>query len=156
MSREKPKRFETWMDGEAPFPPEVSRLLSKPILELALCEDVTGPWASEVEKKEYIAELAGRLREPVARELREAGMTVTEEDLLRICQVSASETFVIRRLNEGRLNGEILVQDFNHLPFYRTYQNYFEQTPDILAKALGISIDVTSVLRQTRRGRQKN
>ncbi len=121
------------MEGESPLPSEISRLLPKLILELALVEDRTGPWASKVVGDEYIAELTPRLRESIARELGAAGIAVSEGELSRICQVSASETFVIRRLNEARLEGEVLVQDFCHLPFYRTYQDYFEESPEIAA-----------------------
>ncbi len=143
------------MEGKDPFPPEISRLLPKPILELALLEDVTGPWASEVARDNYIAELALRLREPVARGLRDAGITVSEEELTRICDISASETFVIRRLNEARLEGEVLVQDFDHLPFYRTYQGYFEQSPNIVAKAFNIAINASALDWAVRRDPKK-
>lgn len=144
MSHGKPKRYEMWMEGQVPFQPEISRLLPKLILELAMTEDVTGPWASEVIGDKYIAQLALRLREPVARALREAAIAVSEGELARICQVSASETFVIRRLNEGRLEGEVLVEDFRHLPLYRTYQDYFEPTAEIFAKALSFAMNAAT------------
>jgi hypothetical protein len=156
MSHGKPKRYEMWLEGNDPFPPEISRLLPKVILELALVEDVTGPWASEVMRDEYIAGLAPRLRGPIARELRQAGIAVSEGELARICNVSASETFVIRRLNEARLEGEVLVEDFIHLPFYRTYQNYFEQSPDIVAKAFGIAIQAAASDWGARRNTNEN
>jgi hypothetical protein len=156
MSHGKPKRYEMWMEGKDPFPPEISRLLPKVILEVALVEDVTGPLASEVVGDEYIAELAPRLRESLARELQNAGIAVSEGELARICQVSASETFVIRRLNEARLEGEVLVQDFCHLPLYRTYQAYFEQSPDIVAKAFGIAINAAALDWAVRRDTNKN
>jgi hypothetical protein len=156
MSHGKPKRYKMWLEGKDPFPPEISRLLPKIILELALIEDVTGPWASEVMGDEYIAQLAARLREPIARELHQAGIAVTEVELVKICNVSASETFVIRRLSEARLEGEVLVEEFNHLPFYRTYQHYFEQSPDIVAKAFGIAINAAASDWAARRDRNKN
>ncbi len=144
MSHGKPKRYEMWLEGKVPFPPEISRLLPKLILELAMVEDVTGPWASEVAGDEYVPHLASRLREPVAQALQEAAISVSEGELARICQVSASETFVIRRLNEGRIEGEVSVEDFRHLPFYRTYQDYFEPTPEIFAKALSIAMNAAA------------
>ena len=156
MSHGKPKRYEMWMEGKDPFPPEISTLLPRIILELALTEDVTGPWASEVVGDKYIAELAPRLREPVARALSEAGIAVSEEKLARICQVSASETFVIRRLNEARIEGEVLVRDFRHLPLYRTYQDYFEQSPEVVAKAFGIAINAAASDCAARRDNEKN
>jgi hypothetical protein len=48
MSQRKPKRFEIWVEGNSPFPPEIARLLPNLILELALLDDVTGPLASEI------------------------------------------------------------------------------------------------------------
>lgn len=144
MPHGKTNRYDMWMEGNDPFPPEISRLLPTVILELALSEDVTGPWASEVVAHKYIADLVPRLREPVARALSDAGIAVSEEKLGRICQVSASETFVIRRLNEARIEGELLVQDFCHLPLYRIYREYFEQSPAIVAKAFGIAINTAA------------
>lgn len=140
MSHPKPKRYQMWLEGENPFPPEISSLASKLILELAVVEDMTGPRASVVKRDEYIARLVPRLRGPVARELRKAAITVSQEKLDRICQVSASETFVIRRLCEALVSGEVAVEDFFHLPFYRTYQVYFEQTTESLAKAFRIDV----------------
>jgi hypothetical protein len=156
MSHQKPKRYEMWMEGENPCPPEISRLLPKLILELALREDMTGPCASGVVQDKYISELTSRLKEPVTRELREAGIEVSSEELAKISQVSASETFVIRRLNEARLEGEVKVQDFNHLPFYRTYQDYFEQSPEIVAKAFGIVVNAVVSDSAARRDPNKN
>lgn len=156
MSHGKPNRYEMWMEGKDPFSPEISRLLPKLILELALVEDVTGPWASAVVGDEYIAQLAPRLREPVARALRAAAIAVSEAELARICQVSASETFVIRRLNEGRLEGEVSVQDFCQLPLYRTYREYFEQSPEIVAKAFGLAINAAASDLAARRDADKN
>jgi hypothetical protein len=156
MSHGKPKRYETWMEGKSPFAPEISRLLPRLILELALLDDVTGPSASEVARDEYVAELARRLREPVTRELLRAGISVSEEQLARICHVAASETFVIRRLNQARLEGEILAKDFNHLPFYRTYKDYFEQTPDVVLKAYGLRFNSAASDSAARRGSNKN
>jgi hypothetical protein len=156
MSSLKPKRYKMWVEEQKnPLPPEILRLLPKLVLELALLEDVTGQWASEVEGDGYIAELASRLREPVARELLAAGIAVTQEELTRICHLSASETFIIRRLNEARIDGEVLVEDFNHLPLYRTYRDYFEQSSDVVAKAFGIAINA-AFDRATRRDANKN
>jgi len=81
MSHGKAQRYELWIEGKSPLAPEISQLLPKLILELALVEDVTGPWCSDVARDEYIAGLALRLREPVARELRVAGIAVSEEEL---------------------------------------------------------------------------
>jgi len=150
MSQRKPKRFEIWVEGNSPFPPEIARLLPNLILELALLDDVTGPLASEIGWDKYIAEAAPRWRESVARRLREAGIGVSESELARICQVSASEVFVIRWLNEARLEGEILVEDFNHLPFYPIYQAYFEQSPEIVEKAFRIAIHAAALDRASR------
>jgi hypothetical protein len=156
MSHRKLERYELWIEDESPLAPETSRLLPKLILELALVEDVTGPWCSEVARDEYLAALARRLSEPIARELREAGISASEAEQARICLVAASETFVIRRLLEARLEGEILVEDFSHLPFYRTYQDYFEQTPAIVAKAFDIAINAAASDCAHRRDADKN
>lgn len=156
MSHGKLKRYAMWTERKNPVPPEISRILSKLILELALVEDVTGPRASEVKRDQYIAKLAPRLRDSVARELHQAGITVSEEELVRFCRVSASETFVIRTLCEARLEGEVKVQDFSHLPLYRTYQDYFEQSPDIVAKAFAIAINGATSNWATRRDTDKN
>ncbi len=103
-----------------------------------------------------LVDLAARLREPVTRALSDAGIAVSEEKLGRICQVSASETFVIRRLNEARIEGEVLVQDFCHLPLYRIYREYFEQSPEIVAKAFGIAINTAASDLAARRDADKN
>ena len=144
MSQKKPKRYEMSIEGKSPLAPEISRLLPKLILELALVEDVTGPPASEVVRNEYVAKLAPRLREPIARELQNAGISVSDEELASICRVAASETFVIRRLCEGRLEGEVRIEDFGHLPFYRTHRDYFEQSPETLAKAFSIAFNAAA------------
>jgi hypothetical protein len=156
MSQQKLKRYEMWIEGKSPLTPEISRHLPKLILEVALIEDVTGPLCSGVVREEYVAKLAPRLRESVARELQKAGIAVSDEELARICRISASETFVIRRLNEARLEGEILVKDFKDLPFYATYRDYFEQSPDIVAKAIGITINAAVFDRSARRDTDKN
>jgi hypothetical protein len=145
-----------WIEGPSPLAPEISKLLPQLILDLALVEDVTGPWCSQVARDEYMAGLALRLREPVVRSLREAGIAVSEEELAKICGIAASETFVIRRLNEAQIEGEVLVADFRHLPFYLTYQGYFEQSPEIVARALQIALQSAAQDRVTRPDTHRN
>ncbi len=153
----KDKRWVMWVEkGKTTLAPEVYRLLPPLILDLALIEDVTGPSCAHVVRDEYIARLSVRFRKPVAQELCEAGIVVSEAQLAEICRLAASEAFVIRGLSEARLNGEISLGDFRHLPFYPTYQSYFEQTPDIVAKAFGIAISAAAALEADRREADKN
>jgi hypothetical protein len=153
----KQKRWVMWVEkGKTALPPEIYQLLPPLILELALTEDVTGPSCTRVARDEYIAHLSSRLREPVAQRLRKKDIVVSEAQLAEACRLAASETFVIRGLSEARLAGEISLADFRHLPFYDTYRSYFEQTPDIVAKAFEISISAAEALGGARRDAGKN
>src|SRR5690606_20989434 len=79
--------------------PEIYRLLPPLILDLAVREDMTGPLCRGVVRNDYLNRLVDRLREPVARAIRDAGVSVSTERLTEICQCAAGETFVIRTLN---------------------------------------------------------
>lgn len=123
-----------------PFTGEFQRVLPPIILELALIEDVTGPFCDEVKKEQYIAQLAVKLREPISQALRAGGFGEELQRLDEICRVSASETLVIRALNECYLDGELALKDIKQLPFYHTYKDYFEQTAEIVARTFAIAI----------------
>lgn len=118
--------------------PEIYRLLPPLILDLAVREDMTGPLCRGVVRNDYLNRLVDRLREPVARAIRDAGVSVSTERLTEICQCAAGETFVIRTLNEARFDGEISIKDLQDLPFFATYRNYFEMSSDIITKSLEI------------------
>ena len=153
----KNKRWVMWMEkGKPTLAPEIYQLLPPLILDLALKEDVTGPSCAKVVRDEYIPQLSSCLREHVAQELHKAGITVSEAQLAEICRLAASETFVIRGLNEARAEGEISLGDFRRLPFYRTYQNYFEETPEIVAKAFDIAITAAAAIEAGRRDPNKS
>ncbi len=78
MSHGKPERYEMWMGGKAPSKPEISKLLPKLILELALVEAVIGPWASEVLGSEYIAQFGAALARTRGPGSTEAAIPVSE------------------------------------------------------------------------------
>jgi hypothetical protein len=157
MSQKKRKRWVMWVEkAKSPLAPEIHRLLPPLILELALTEDVTGPFCAQVVRDEYIARLSSRLREPVVQELHKVGIAVSDGQLAEICRLAASEAFVVRGLNEARLEGEISLGDLRHLPLYRTYRNYFEPTPDMVARAFGIAISAAAAVEADRCDAGKN
>jgi len=150
MSKRKARRYRIWLDeGGSPILPEIRKLLPKPILELVLLEDLTGPPFLHAERGEYNKHLAERLREPLLKLTRDAGITVSDEQMAEVCRLAASEAFVIRGLNEARIVGEIPIEQIRELPFYALYKDYFEQTPEIMERALNLALAAfQSTLRQ--------
>jgi hypothetical protein len=152
MSRKKAKRYAMWVEpgkSHTRQSPEIYRLLPPLILELVLMQDATGPSCYQVVREEYVAQLAASLHEPVVRALQQARIGVSDDNLTEICRLSAGEAFVLRGLNEARITGEISIKDIRRVPFYRTYQDYFEQSPEIVARGVEIR---TAVAKQAHRG----
>jgi len=150
MSKKKARRYQIWVEeGGSPISPEIRKLLPTAILDFVLVEDLTGPACLHVERGEYVKQLAERLREPLLKLTGDAGITVTEEQMAEVCRLAASEAFVIRGLNEARIVGEIPIEQIRELPFYNLYKEYFEQTPEIMERALELAFAaVQSTLQQ--------
>jgi len=141
MSKNKARRYRIWLEeGGSPILPEIRKLLPKPILDLVLLEDLIGPSCLRAKRGEYDKHLAERLREPLLKLTRDAGITVTDEQMAEVCRLAASEAFVIRGLNEARIVGEIPIEQIRELPFYTLYKDYFEQTPEIMERALYLAL----------------
>jgi len=149
MSDKRPKsgkaKYKLWVEPSGkPVDPvivAVGKLLPKIILEFAILEDVTGPSCGRVIRDQYQTELASRLRDPITQAIQASGLVVTEEQMKQICLGAAGETFVVRGLNEARLIGEISLRDIKQIELYHTYRDYFEQSPEIVIKALEVAID---------------
>jgi hypothetical protein len=110
-----------------PIAPEIRPQLQKIVLEFALLEDVTGPMCSLVDGDKYVAEGAHRLRESIVLALQGAGITLPDDQLTVLCRNTASEAFIIRRLLEAKITGEMCKTDIKGNPFYKTYQAYFDR-----------------------------
>jgi len=106
------------------------------ILQVVLKEDASGPSCIRVIREKYIARLSSRFRKPIDQILRETGITVSKIQLDEICHLAADEAFMIRALREAWLAGDLLLEDFCHLPVYRSYQDYFGQPPIVSREAL--------------------
>lgn len=96
---------------------------------------------SSVERDNYVAEGAVRLRESIRRALQAAGITLPDEQLRVLCRRTASEAFIIRRLLEAKITGEMCKHDIKGNPLYKTYQAYFDQTPEMAARAFVIALE---------------
>jgi hypothetical protein len=125
--------------------------LQQIILEFALLEDVTGPMCSTVDSDKYVADGARRIRETIVLALQQAEITLTEEQLTTLCQGTASEAFIIRRLLEAKITGEMCNADIKGFPLYKTYRAYFNQTPEMVARALVLALEAAEAGEQQTR-----
>ena len=127
-----------------PIAPEIQPQLQKIILEFALLEDVTGPMCSLVDADKYVAEGARRLRESIMLAHNKAAVTLPDEQLTALCRGAASEAFIIRRLLEAKITGEMCKADIKGNPFYKTYQAYFDQAPGMATRAFALAIEAAA------------
>lgn len=156
MSKARPnsqkRRYKIWIEPSGkpvdPVVASVGKLLPNLIIEFAILDDVTGPLCASIVGAQYQSELTGRLREPITKAIKTAALEVTEEQMNQICRGAATEIFVVRSLNEGRLIGEISLHDIKHLELYQTYRAYFEQSPEIVIKAFEVAINAAMTPRR--------
>lgn len=138
-------KYKLWVESDGnsadPVVIAVGKLLPKIILDFVIKEDITGPSCRRVVREQYQKELERRLREPVTKAIRFSGLVVTDDQLNKICTEAAGEAFVVRGLNEARLMGEISLRDIEKASFYRSYREYFEQSPEIIIKAFEVATD---------------
>jgi hypothetical protein len=146
MPKPRRPRYRIWIEPGAgkPIAPEIHPQLQKIILEFALLEDVTGPMCSLVDGDKYVAEGARRLRESIVLALQGAGITLPEEQLTVLCRVTASEAFIIRRLLEAKITGEMCKQDIKANPLYKTYKAYFDQAPEMAIRAFSLALQAAA------------
>lgn len=128
----------------ASIAPEIRPQLQKIILDFALLEDVTGPTCSMVDGDKYAAEGARRLRESIILALQEAGISLPDGHLTVLCWDTASEAFIIRRLLEAKITGEICKADIKSNSFYKTYHAYFDQTPKMVTRAATLVLEAVA------------
>lgn len=139
----KKKKYKIWVEPtDNKVDPRVPQLLRPVVLDHALLDNITHPSVGEMSHDAYVKDLAARLSDPVASVLRGAGIQVSEKELQGVCRGTAGEVLVIRGLLEAIMIGEICLEDIKHLPFFKNYENYFRQTPDIVSRALYLAISV--------------
>jgi hypothetical protein len=145
------KRYKLWLEpikNPDPVDPRITKLMERVILEFAIFEDVTGPSCYEVDGDEYVAECASRFRESILEVLQKAEIAVSDEKLDRICKGVVGEMFVIRGLDEARLNGEILLEDIKQVSLYETYKGYFERSDEVEALARDLFFRYAEILQK--------
>jgi hypothetical protein len=139
-------RFQTWIEPAttAPIAPEIRPQLETIILEFALLEDMTGPKCSMVDDDKYVVEGAGRLRESIVRALQGAEISVSDEHLTMLCRDTASEAFIIRLILDAKITGEMCKTDIISNPFYKTYQAYFDQAPELVIRTIALALEAAA------------
>jgi hypothetical protein len=118
------------------------------IMEVALLDDATGCAPSMVDWDKYLAAGALRVRESVVQALLTAAITFFEAQLTMLCRDAMSEVYLIRRLGEGMVEGEICKQAIRANPFDKTYQAYFDLKPELLARWRAPALAATAQAQQ--------
>lgn len=131
-----------------PIAPEIKPQLREIILDVALLDDATGYPPSMQDYEKYVAAGALRVQEFVIQELQTAAITLSEAQLTLLCRNTMSEVYIIRRVVEGPVAGEICKQDIRAGPFYKPYQAYFDLKPEMLARGLTLALDAMAHAQQ--------
>jgi hypothetical protein len=124
--------------------PRIADQLASVVLDHAILDDVTCPSVGSVPRDEYVNDLASRLRDHVCEILQQANLPAGEEELQALCRGTAGEVLVIRGLRELLLDDEISLNDLQHLPFFKTYRDYFAQTPEMVKRAFQMALSVAA------------
>lgn len=140
----KKRKYKIWTEPNEKVDPRTAELLRPVVLDHAILDNITCPSVGEVPADVYVRDLAVRLHDPIWHILKSAGTGASEPQLQEICRGAAGEVLVIRGLLELLMDEEIHLQEIQHLPFFKAYEDYFKQTPEIVSRTLYLALSVAA------------